>query len=86
MKTMIETIKRTAEYIRSQVGEMPQTAVILGTGLGDLVNHIQITKEARLSHNPRFPRIYGRGALRQTDFRTSRGALYNGNARAFPLL
>lgn len=52
---MIETIKRTAEYIRSQVGEMPQTAVILGTGLGDLVNHIQITKELDYHTIPDFP-------------------------------
>ncbi len=52
---MIETIKRTAEYIRSQVGEMPQTAVILGTGLGDLVNHIRITKELDYHTIPDFP-------------------------------
>ena len=41
--TMLDTIRQTAEYIRSKVGEMPDTAVILGTGLGDLVNHIEIS-------------------------------------------
>lgn len=38
---MIEQIKQTAAYIRSQVQEIPTTAIILGTGLGALVDHIE---------------------------------------------
>ncbi|MDE6545858.1 MAG: purine-nucleoside phosphorylase, partial [Paramuribaculum sp.] len=39
---MIETINHTARYIRQRVeGEMPQIAIILGTGLGALVDHIE---------------------------------------------
>ena len=39
--TMLEKIKQTAEFLRSRVGgEMPKVAVILGTGLGSLVDHI----------------------------------------------
>lgn len=41
---MLETIKQTADYIRSQVDEMPKTAIILGTGLGALVDHIEDKK------------------------------------------
>ena len=55
MKNMIETIARTADYIRGRVGEMPDTAVILGTGLGDLVNHIEIKAEIDYHSIPDFP-------------------------------
>ena len=40
---MLEKIKETAEYIKSRVNELPKTAIILGTGLGELVNHIEIS-------------------------------------------
>ena len=42
---MLETIKVTANYIRNVVEKLPDTAIILGTGLGELVNHINIVKE-----------------------------------------
>ena len=38
---MIQKIQQTADYIRSRVNEIPQTAIILGTGLGALVDHIE---------------------------------------------
>lgn len=53
--TMIEQIEATAAYIRSKVGEMPDTAVILGTGLGDLVNKIEITSQLDYKDIPNFP-------------------------------
>ena len=34
---------------------MPETAIILGTGLGELVNHIDITKEIAYEDIPHFP-------------------------------
>ena len=37
---MIDKIQETANYIRAKIGEMPKTAIILGTGLGALVDHI----------------------------------------------
>lgn len=52
---MLEKIRETAEYVRSQVGEMPDIAVILGTGLGDLVNHIDVKKELDYHTIPNFP-------------------------------
>ena len=39
---MLEKIKCAADYVRSQVAEIPKVAIILGTGLGELVNHINI--------------------------------------------
>ncbi len=54
-KTMIEKIKETADFIRHQTDELPKIAVILGTGLGDLVNHIDIAREIPYSEIPNFP-------------------------------
>ncbi len=51
----METIQETADYIRAAVGEMPAIGIILGTGLGDLVNHIEITKEIAYKDIPNMP-------------------------------
>lgn len=52
---MLETIRETADFILNQVEKAPETAVILGTGLGDLVNHIEIIKELEYKNIPNFP-------------------------------
>ncbi len=54
-KDYLDKIKETAEFIRNEVGETPDTAVILGTGLGELVNHIEISKELDYHNIPNFP-------------------------------
>lgn len=54
-KTYLEKIKETAEFIKAKVGDMPEIAVILGTGLGDLVNHIEIKCELDYHDIPNFP-------------------------------
>lgn len=52
---MIEKIKQTADYIRQSVAQLPDTGIILGTGLGELVNHISIIKEIEYTEIPNFP-------------------------------
>lgn len=52
---MLEKIRQTADYIRSQVSEVPQTAIILGTGLGALVDHIDDKKYIPYTQIPNFP-------------------------------
>ena len=52
---MLEKIKETAEYIKSRVNELPKTAIILGTGLGELVNHIEISTVIPYSEIHNFP-------------------------------
>ena len=37
---MLEKIQQTADFLRQRAGEMPKLAIILGTGLGNLVDHI----------------------------------------------
>lgn len=52
---MLEQIRQTADYIRSQVGSIPETAIILGTGLGALVDHIDDKKYIPYKEIPNFP-------------------------------
>lgn len=52
---MLETIRQTAAFIRTEVGALPEIAIILGTGLGDLANQIEITKELDYKNIPNFP-------------------------------
>ncbi len=53
---MLEKIHQTAEYIRSKIeGEMPTTAIILGTGLGALVDHIEEKQYIPYKEIPNFP-------------------------------
>ena len=52
---MLTKIQETADYIKSIVGEMPDTAIILGTGLGALVDHIEDKKFIPYKEIPNFP-------------------------------
>lgn len=52
---MIQKINEAANFIRTQVAELPNVAIILGTGLGELVNHIEIKKEIDYKDIPSMP-------------------------------
>ncbi|MDE6268403.1 MAG: purine-nucleoside phosphorylase [Muribaculaceae bacterium] len=52
---MLEKIKETAAYIKARVGEIPETAIILGTGLGALVDHITDKQFIPYTEIPNFP-------------------------------
>lgn len=52
---MIEKIKQTAAYIRERVTDIPDTAIILGTGLGALVDHIEDKQFIPYTEIPNFP-------------------------------
>lgn len=52
---MLEKIRQTAEYIKSKVGSVPDTAIILGTGLGALVDHIDNKTYIPYTEIPNFP-------------------------------
>ena len=51
----LSMIKQTAEYIAGIVGDIPKTAIILGTGLGELVKHIDIETDIPYNTIPNFP-------------------------------
>lgn len=52
---MLQKIKETADYIRNVVNILPDTGIILGTGLGELVDHIDVVKEIGYTDIPNFP-------------------------------
>ncbi|MBD5348712.1 MAG: purine-nucleoside phosphorylase [Bacteroides sp.] len=54
-RTYLDMIKETASWLRSEVGELPKIGIILGTGLGDLVNYIDIKTEIDYHTIPNFP-------------------------------
>ncbi len=66
---MLEKINQTADYIRSKVSDLPKTAIILGTGLGALVDHIE---DKQYIPYAEIPRVDGRGTFGKPYIRTSR--------------
>ncbi|MBQ4622225.1 MAG: purine-nucleoside phosphorylase, partial [Bacteroidaceae bacterium] len=52
---MLEQIQETASFIRARMHTAPETAVILGSGLGKLVNELTDTYEIRYEEIPNFP-------------------------------
>jgi purine-nucleoside phosphorylase len=55
MLELIEKIKETTEYIQKNVNIHPEIGIILGTGLGGLVNEIEITHIMPYETIPNFP-------------------------------
>jgi purine-nucleoside phosphorylase len=53
---MLEKIQHTADYIKSRIGDFaPEVGIILGTGLGGVVNEIVVEKQLMYSNIPDFP-------------------------------
>jgi len=52
---MLETIRQTSNYIKNKIREIPNTAIILGTGLGELVHEIDNKQIIPYTEIPNFP-------------------------------
>ena len=52
---MLAKIQETASFIKGQMHTSPETAIILGTGLGSLVNEITEKYEIKYEDIPNFP-------------------------------
>ncbi len=52
---MIKYIKETTEYLQSKGFDNPEIGIILGTGLGQLINDVEIIAEVSYNHIPNFP-------------------------------
>jgi purine-nucleoside phosphorylase len=48
-------IEETANYLKERGFDQPEVGIILGTGLGQLINHLDIIKEVSYNHIPYFP-------------------------------
>lgn len=52
---MLQKIQETAEFLKGKMRTTPETAIILGTGLGSLVNEITDKYEIEYKEIPNFP-------------------------------
>ena len=51
----INKIEETTDFFKKRIKEIPSIGIILGTGLGELVNHISITDKIPYEEIPNFP-------------------------------
>ena len=52
---MLQTIKETVSYIKSKIDLQPEIGIILGTGLGGMVDEIEINTVLNYEDIPNFP-------------------------------
>ena len=52
---MLDSIKKTAEFLSDKTNFNPEIGIILGTGLGGLVNEIDIAHSIDYKDIPNFP-------------------------------
>ncbi|MAQ75561.1 MAG: purine-nucleoside phosphorylase [Aquimarina sp.] len=52
---MIKLIEDTTDYLIEKGFDKPEIGIILGTGLGQLIDHIEVIKEVSYNHIPNFP-------------------------------
>ena len=52
---MIKFIIETTDYLHNKGFDKPEIGIILGTGLGQLINEIEILHEVSYNHIPNFP-------------------------------
>ncbi|TSE07823.1 MULTISPECIES: purine-nucleoside phosphorylase [Aquimarina] len=52
---MTKYIEETTEFLQGRGFENPEIGIILGTGLGQLINEIEIIQEISYNHIPNFP-------------------------------
>ncbi|MCH5242127.1 MAG: purine-nucleoside phosphorylase [Muribaculaceae bacterium] len=54
-KTYLEKIEEASNYLKTKVADIPEIAIILGTGLGDLINYIKDIQVIDYKDIPHFP-------------------------------
>lgn len=52
---MLAAINEAVSYIREKIHETPDTAIILGTGLGKIVDHLEVEHVVEYESIPHFP-------------------------------
>lgn len=85
---MIKYINQTADYLKDKGFDNPEVGIILGTGLGQLLEHVEIESEVSYNHIPNFPTatvefhkgrlIYGQLAGKKVVVMQGRFHLYEG--------
>lgn len=70
---MLGKIKETARFIQSKISIKPRIAIILGSGLGDLANDIEVSEKILYTDIPNFPVSTIKGHKGQLIFGTLNG-------------
>ncbi len=70
---MLERIKETTRFIQSKISIKPRVAIILGSGLGDLANDIEVSEKILYTDIPNFPVSTIKGHKGQLIFGTLSG-------------
>ena len=52
---MMNLIEETTDYLKERGFKSPEIGIILGTGLGQLIDHMEVLKEVSYNHIPNFP-------------------------------
>ena len=52
---MIKQINETVDYLQNKGFDTPEIGIILGTGLGQIMNDVTVIKEVSYNHIPNFP-------------------------------
>lgn len=52
---MIKYIQESVDYLIKRGFDAPEIGIVLGTGLGQLLNHVEIESEVSYNHIPNFP-------------------------------
>ena len=52
---MLNKIQETVSFIKKEISFQPQVGIILGTGLGGLINEIEIKHSLEYNSIPNFP-------------------------------
>ena len=52
---MLKNIQETVEYLQSKGFDNPEIGIILGTGLGKLIEEVEVIKKVSYNHIPNFP-------------------------------
>ena len=54
-KKLMKELKETAKFLKKQYKATPQVGIVLGSGLGNFVNEIEVEKEVAYGDIPNFP-------------------------------
>ncbi len=55
MNALYQSIQDAASFLRRSIGSQPEVAIILGTGLGGITDHISVTDRIPYNQLPHFP-------------------------------
>ena len=54
-KNYLEKIEEASRFLKTKINDIPEIAIILGTGLGDLINYIKNIEAIDYKEIPYFP-------------------------------